>query len=189
MDKRILGVYLFAALLAAEGCTVPVSRTAAISVSGELRSASGQPLPGKKVEITLPSDYGLNETDLTYGAASSYGHQNQQAVIMTDVLGSFAHAFHPVSYSTAFWVLPPLGSFPRKPPAPFFYVRLLDDPEQIYGIIVKPEETLYRVYKQLPGAAAPVPGDKKLEVNGKLREEERGAKAWVVELKLQELQP
>ena len=108
----------------AGGCAAPSSGVVRVRVSGRIVDSLGQPAAQQQVDILLPSQYGLTGLDAVWGKPEDYGHRDQKARVTTDENGQFEHAFAPTTYSIVFWFIPPLGPIPRKPPDPYFYLKL-----------------------------------------------------------------
>lgn len=115
-------------------CSVPNSKLASVSINARLEDLVGNPVPNKKVEVTLPGSYGLNEIDIEYSEPGDVGKAEQTAIVQTDLSGTFSHTFENVTYNTAYWFFPPLGNFPKAPPKPSFVIRMLDSANAVYSI-------------------------------------------------------
>lgn len=138
------------------------------------------------LELILPASYGLNDIDQNHGKPEDYGHSPQRINLSTDALGSFTHSFTPVSYSRALWIIPPLGSFPRKPPAPLFYLRLLNTPEEYYAILVEETQVTYTLYQGILGEPKLKHQTKPAEITATLHKNRRGElRGWIANLTLQ----
>lgn len=124
MKKRIQRLALLALCAFASGCAAPGSAISRVRVTGRLVDSSGQPLAKQQVDVLLPSQYGLSGLDAKWGKSEDYGHHDQKATLATDDTGRFDHVFSPTTYSMVFWIIPPLGPIPRKPPEPYFYLKL-----------------------------------------------------------------
>jgi hypothetical protein len=176
---RIIG---FAALFQlSTACSLPNSKLTTISVSGRLVSKTGQPVSNQPIEVTLPASYGLSEIDAEYSSPESLGRETRRAIVRTDSMGSFTHSFTEVPYSTALWILPPLGNFPKTPPQPQFLMRVMDNPDAVYSMAVNKEDITYAVWRGSRNKHAyPKPP---YAIKGRLLEDERnGSDSWIADL-------
>jgi len=132
-------ILLCAALLGA--CAAPGSSIGRIAFSGHVVEA-----PEKlALEITLPKHYGLGGLDLVMNEPEDLGHKDK--TINIEVAGgSFSHEFEPLVYHITFWLLPPLGAFPRHPPAPVYMVRFSNAPEEVYLVGMDSDNFRYEIY-------------------------------------------
>ena len=112
-----------AAALILASCAAPGSAMTQVGISGRVVDAAGAPVSGEQIEVLLPPSYGLAGLDSVMGEPSDYGHRPLRASITTDAEGRFSHLFPGTTYSIAFWLVPPLGALPRKPPQPTVAVR------------------------------------------------------------------
>lgn len=135
-----LAVTLVAALLVS-ACAAPGSSIGRIAFSGQVARA-----PEKlALEVTLPKHYGLGGLDLVMNEPEDFGHKDK--TIKIEVTGgSFSHEFEPLVYHITFWLLPPLGGYPRHPPAPVYVVRFSDAPEEVYLVGMDDGAFRYEVY-------------------------------------------
>ena len=120
---------LTTALLIAQlqlGCAAPGSAIGHIFVEGSLSSSAGEPVAGRTVEMLLPATYGLGGLDLVMNEPDDFGHQDEEFSTKTGPDGSFRFDLGNRIYHMTFWLLPPLGGFPRNPPPPFMLVRIPD---------------------------------------------------------------
>jgi hypothetical protein len=108
-------------------------------VSGRLFDQAGHPLKNQQIDVLLPNQYGLSGLDARWGKPEDYGHRDQKATLATDDTGRFEHAFMPTTYSIAFWLIPPLGPIPRKPPEPYFYLKLPSQTNEFWVLWMKKE--------------------------------------------------
>jgi len=170
------------------GCAVPTSSLTAVNVTGQIFDHSGRAVSSKMVEVILPAEYGLNEIDLEQGSPESYGHSDQYAKVVTDSLGSFSVQFAPIEYSSAFWILPPLGTILSRPPEPKLYMSLPDSNKKYYSILLKESGALYGVYQSASGfrtreGSHSVPTSKPATLEAELLSDDRdGMKAWIANL-------
>ncbi len=116
------------------GCVAPGSSIGRISVAGEIVSKNGEPVPNEKIEIVLPAAYGLGGLDKYFGEPEDYGNRTQTYDLTTGPNGKFAQPLGEHVYHISFWLLPPLGGFPRRPPPPFLLIRLPDRGDEVYAI-------------------------------------------------------
>jgi hypothetical protein len=56
--------------------------------------------------------------------------------------------YGPFVYHISFWLLPPLGAFPRHPPTPFFFALLPDAPDEVYLIGFPRGPVEYKVFER-----------------------------------------
>lgn len=134
MNKIRLTTNLLLSCLLLSSCSYPNSKLASVSINARLLDTNGQPLSNKKLEVTLPASYGMQEIDLEYSEPEEIGKIEQTAIVQTDLTGNFSHTFEPVTYNTAYWFLPPLGNFPKEPPKPSFVIKMLDTSNAVYSI-------------------------------------------------------
>jgi hypothetical protein len=181
-----LALLLVAVLMSAVGCALPGSATTQVVISGQLLDDQGRGQSGKAIEFTLPAEYGMSEIDREHGSAEDFGRRSQRHTAVTDFLGSFSARFAPVDYSTAWWVLPPLGRFPRVPPDPMVLIRVLDSPSTWYQILLKEDDIVYTILTS--SASGFVPAKSNIvhrRISGKQRLEERGdVKVWISDLSI-----
>lgn len=180
--KPLIRIIGFAALFQfSTACSLPNSKMTTISVSGRLMNQSGQPIPQKPIELTLPSTYGLSEIDTEYSSPESLGRETRRVVVETDSMGSFNYSFREVPYSTALWILPPLGNFPKSPPQPQFLMRVMDHPNDIYSLEVDEKDITYAVWRDA-GSKFKYPKPP-YELKGRLLEDHRnGTDSWIADL-------
>jgi len=106
------------------GCAAPGSSITRHCIRGTVVDSLGRGVPGQRVVIVLPASYGLGGLDTYFGRPEDYGHHDQRAMLTTDGSGNFCHLFDPCAYHITFFLLPPLGPFPRRPPKPVYGVHL-----------------------------------------------------------------
>ena len=100
-------------------------------------------------------------------------------MVKTDAAGAFSVVFPDVPYSTAFWVLPPVGNVPKNGPDPMFIMRFLDKPSTDVSLQVKESEVIYGVSRLKFGNTRVAP----IDITGNLEKTSRGGdKAIVAEL-------
>ena len=119
-------VVLLALLLSA--CAAPGSKIGRIALSG---TVSESPSDSLSLEVTLPKHYGLGGLDLIMSSPEDFGHKDQTVQVEV-VEGRFSFQFPPLAYHATFWLLPPLGAFPKQPPEPAYFVRFSDTPDEVY---------------------------------------------------------
>ncbi len=122
-------------------CAVPGSSLGRIGISGAI--VSGKPLDS--IQVTLPKSYGLGGLDLVMNKPEEFGNSDR-TVIVRIVGGQFSYEFQPIVYHIAFWLLPPLGPFPRHPPTPFFTVAFSATPDEVYLMGFERGAFRYEVY-------------------------------------------
>ncbi len=140
-------------LILLSSCSYPNSKLTNISINGLLIDNNGQPITNKTVEVILPASYGLKEIDkeLNYGS----NRRDSSAKIRTDATGNFNYTFNKVHYNTAFWFLPPLGNFPKEPPAPSFLIKFFDTENTIYSLGWSDDKLNYAVQRTKKRANPP----------------------------------
>lgn len=62
-------------------------------------------------------------------------HDRMVRIAMRD--RQFSHRFPPLACHVSVWLLPPIGTFPRQPPAPVDFVAFSDTPGETYLVDVK----------------------------------------------------
>ncbi len=115
------------------GCVAPGSAIGNLSVRGRLATEAGESLPGREVELVLPAEYGLDGLELVLSKPEDFGHTDQRLSTTSDAGGNFRFDLE-IIYHMNFWLIPPLGGFPRQPPPPFILLRLRDLPNEYYAI-------------------------------------------------------
>lgn len=103
-------------------------------MSGQLVDPSGNAIANEEVQLVLPAAYGLGGLDLVFNEPSDFGREDKLFDLVTDSEGRFEQDLGTQVYHMSFWILPPLGGFPRRPPAPFVLLRFPDRGEEIYAI-------------------------------------------------------
>lgn len=123
LRKILLLLELICLTLLFSKCAAPGSALTRFSVTGQIKSdaATNNNLT---IELILPEIYGLSGFDSKIGQPSDYGHYRQDTIIQPDSNGNFYSLFEPTTYSTAFWIIPPLGFRPKYGPPPFFGIKL-----------------------------------------------------------------
>ena len=133
---RVLPVAIVSCLCAVLllGCIFPGSSSGRVSIRGSLELSTGEPLPDREVRFVLPAAYGLGGLDLVLGAPEDFGHQDHTFSVTTDQEGEFSLDLGDLIYHVNVWLLPPLGGFPRHPPAPFLIVHVPSFPGEYYAV-------------------------------------------------------
>ena len=116
------------------GCVAPGSSIGRVSVAGELVAADGAPIANESIEIVLPAAYGLGGVDRYFGDAENYGHKTETFRLATGPDGTFEALLGERVYHISYWLLPPIGGFPRRPPPPFIILQLPDRGSESYAI-------------------------------------------------------
>jgi hypothetical protein len=115
-------------------CVAPGSSSGHLSVRGTLTSDQGQPLANEELQLLLPATYGLDGLDLVMNEPEDFGHRDQVFTTTTGSNGEFFYDLGTRIYHMSFWLIPPLGGFPRHPPAPFVLVRVTSMPDEYYAV-------------------------------------------------------
>ena len=105
-----------------------------LSVRGTLTSDQGQPLANEVLQLLLPAAYGLGGHDLAMNRPEDFGHRDQEFTTSTGSNGEFAFDLGTHIYHVNVWLIPPLGGFPRHPPAPFVLVRVSGLRDEYYAV-------------------------------------------------------
>jgi hypothetical protein len=113
------------------GCAAPGSRLARIAISGTVIERDA-PIP-ISMEVALTPDYGFSRLDWML-SESKDRQQATPPVIVEIVDGQFSHQFPPFAYHGTFFMLPPIGFYPRHPPPPTFTVSFSDASSEAYVI-------------------------------------------------------
>jgi hypothetical protein len=116
------------------GCVAPGSSSGHLSVRGTLTSDQGQPLANEELQLLLPAAYGLGGLDLVIHKPEDFGLHDQVFTATTGANGEFFYDLGARIYHMSFWLIPPLGGFPRYPPAPFVLVRVSSMPGEYYAV-------------------------------------------------------
>ncbi|MBW2418760.1 MAG: hypothetical protein JRH19_09455 [Deltaproteobacteria bacterium] len=91
-------------------------------------------MPALDVEFILPASYGLGGLDLAMNEPEDFGHQDESFRIKTGGDGEFSLELGAHVYHVDCWILPPVGCFPRNPPAPFLLVRMPALRDEYYAV-------------------------------------------------------
>jgi hypothetical protein len=126
-------------------CAAPGSAIGRVAFSGIV--VSGGSAAPVSLEATLPKHYGLGGLDLVMNTPEDFGHKDQTVTIEVKD-GAFSFQFPPIVYHVAFWLLPPLGAFPKQPPEPAYFVRFSDTPEEIYLVGLDRGTFRYQVFSR-----------------------------------------
>lgn len=121
-------------ILFLSACVAPGSSMGRVVVSGQLFDPSGQAVADEEVQIVLPATYGLGGLDSVLNGPSDFGRDDQLFELVTNTEGRFEQDLGVQVYHMSFWILPPLGGFPRRPPAPFVLLRFPERGEEIYAV-------------------------------------------------------
>ena len=140
--RSLLAFPLLASLQLA--CVAPGSSSGHLSVRGTLISDQGQPLANEELQLLLPAAYGLGGLDLVANEPEDFGHRDQVFTTTTGPNGEFFCDLGTHIYHMSFWLIPPLGGFPRHPPAPFVLVRVTSMPGEYYA--VQTEDGKFKVF-------------------------------------------
>lgn len=127
------------------GCAAPGSALGRIGLSG-LISENERP-PELKVKAVLPETYGLGGLDRFFGKPSDYGNMDHIVVSEVDEKGEFVVSFGPIVYHASFWLIPPLGFYPKFPPDPYIALGFSNVPEQVYFVQMRWGKIRYEVWK------------------------------------------
>ena len=131
---RWLCVLSFLAALAA-GCALPSRSVGHVSLLGSLESAAKQPLANREVAVMVPAEYGLGAVDLRFpNSTDTLLHQDENYKAVTDANGKFEIDLGDRDYNTNFWLLPPLGRLPRRPPPVYFRLQVPSIPGERYAV-------------------------------------------------------
>jgi hypothetical protein len=131
------------AAFAFSGCAAPGSAIGHLGFSGTVAGADlRDPLA---IEATLPKDYGLGGADRVLGEPEQYGN-NSSTLTAPVSAGAFTAEFAPVVYHVTFWLVPPLGAFPKRPPPPTYVVSFSNAPHEVYVLGMNADRFAYRVY-------------------------------------------
>jgi hypothetical protein len=115
-------------------CVAPGTSSGHLSIRGTLTSDRGQPLANEELQLLLPAAYGLGGFDLVIHKPEDFGHHDQAFTTTTAPNGEFFFDLGMRIYHMNFWLIPPLGGFPRHPPAPFVLVRVSSIPGEYYAV-------------------------------------------------------
>jgi|SRR5262245_23157615 len=173
--------------ITSSGCAAPGSALGHLGFSGAVSEPnSAAPLT---IAITLPRDYGLGGLDRAFGKPEDYGHKDHTVTTAVSE-GTFTVEFPPVVYHVTFWLLPPLGAYPKRPPAPVYYVSFSDAPEEVYLVGMKGEEFDYRVFDRASRQARPKTAAAWSIVDGKyLLVDSAGKKVWHLRITITKPRP
>jgi hypothetical protein len=116
------------------GCVAAGSSSGRLTVRGTLTSNQGQPLANEELQLLLPAAYGLGGLDLVTHEPEDFGQHDQIFKTTTERNGAFLFDLGTRIYHINFWLIPPLGGFPRHPPTPFVLLRVTSMPGEYYAI-------------------------------------------------------
>jgi hypothetical protein len=131
---RISLLVLVSAVSLQPGCVAPGSSIGHLSIRGTLTADRGQPLPNEELQFLLPAAYGLGGLDLVANKPEDFGHRDQIFTATSGLGGEFSCDLGAHVYHRNVWLFPPLGGFPRHPPAPFVLVRISSIPGEYYAV-------------------------------------------------------
>ena len=147
MNRRFICIGLLLALLVLNGCAAPGSAIGGLRIQGSVVSESDNPIPNKEIEFMLPAAYGLGGLDLVMNSPEDFGHKDYRLKVITDQDGNFEADLGEHVYHMTFWLLPPLGGFPKRPPAPFLFVRFPENDTEYYAI--QTHDGRFKIYNYL----------------------------------------
>lgn len=148
-----------------------------VSIRGSLHSATGEPLPDEEIQFIVPAAYGLGGLDLVLNKPEDFGHQDHSFTLITDSQGEFSYDLGNQIYHVTFWLLPPLGAFPRHPPPPFLLLRLPSLPGEYYAVQTYDGE--FKVFN-LSGAELPLDQAGLLELSASRESGSTNDRRWTV---------
>lgn len=134
MKRYFFCLFGFLAIFLIKGCAAPGSTIGHLKVQGSLVSTENQPLPNRDIEFVLPATYGLGGLDLALNGPVVFGNKNQKFIVTTDVNGKFESDLGSRVFHVNCWLLPPIGCYPWRPPAPFLLARFPDNKNEFYAI-------------------------------------------------------
>ncbi len=161
MQRLLFLVVLILSIFNYFGCVAPGSSVGRVSIDGTLVSVTDEPIPDKEIQIILPAAYGLGRLDLIMNKPDDFGHKDEQFFVITDSARNFHYVIGDRLYHVSCWWLPPVGCFPKRPPAPFLLVRLSDSSNEYYAIETYNGE--FKVYS-LEGNEIPLADSSLLEI-------------------------
>ncbi len=125
--------------LVISGCAAPGSGLGRFRLNGNIQNyqAQGEEI---RVKIMLPKKYGLGGFDRAFGSPEDYGNKDLIFVETLDLEGKFT-ASHRSVYHASFFIIPPLGFIPKKPPYPVYVIGFSN---------VKHEAHLIKFKKEIP---------------------------------------
>ena len=168
MNRRSICIGLLLALLVLNGCAAPGSAIGSLKIQGSLVSDSDNPIPNEEIEFMLPAAYGLGGLDLVMNSPEDFGHTDHRFKVTTDQDGNFEADLGERVYHMTFWLLPPLGGFPKRPPAPFLFVRFSENDTEYYA--VQTHDGRFKIYnysgKELPLSESELGGLSAFNIEG-----------------------
>lgn len=133
---------LIAATVLLSGCVAPGSAIGRLGLKARCDQQSEAP---KEVRVFLAKDYGIGGLDRYFGKPEDYGHRDLEQVASA-AEGRYRIEFPPVVYHISFWLLPPLGAYPKQPPPPVYYLRFSGSEEEVYLVGIDKSGFRYRVF-------------------------------------------
>lgn len=130
---KVIWAIIAASFLTA-GCVAPGSAIGSLDVRVSLTNEEGLPLAGERVDFTLPAAYGLGGLDMILNEPEDFGHSDRAFSVTTDVNGEASYSLGEIIYHISFWMLPPLGAKPDRPPPPFLFIRVQSQPNEYYAV-------------------------------------------------------
>lgn len=185
MKKNLFAIPCLLCFVTFIGCAAPGSSITRVRIQGEICDQNDKPIAAKQVKLGLSKNYGLAGMDAIMGKPENYGHKDQDLTVETDNNGVFEHTFEPTTYSTSFWMIPPLGMRPQIPPQPYFFIRFYDIENEYYCIYQENEKITYRPISNVQTTDASKKKSKPFEISGVYIEEKfDNFKGWFVKFKL-----
>lgn len=117
-----------------QGCVAPGSSIGSAWVRGTVVSEDEAPIRQQQVYLLLPAAYGLGGLDLVMNEPEDFGHEDEWFSLETDNDGDFEQDLGTRVYHVNCWILPPVGCYPKAPPAPVVLIRLEASPHESYAI-------------------------------------------------------
>ena len=140
--KFLLAFILIASCIVLSGCAAPGSQIGQIGLKIQCDEKSRDAGP---IRVLLTKDYGLGGLDRYFGKPEDYGHRDMEQVALP-AGGKYRIEFSPVAYHITFWLLPPLGAYPKRPPPPAYLLRFLGNDNEVYLVGLNKKEFQYRVF-------------------------------------------
>jgi hypothetical protein len=142
--RAAVALLVVALVVAGTGCAAPGSKMGRLALSGTI-DATTPSEANVRLAVTLPKTYGLGGLDRFFGKPEDYGHGDR--TVRAEVSGkTFSVELPPIVYHVTMWLLPPLGAFPRRPPAPVYVVEISDAPTEVYLLGFERGQFAYRVF-------------------------------------------
>lgn len=181
--NKYLCIFIFLIFASLQGCAAPGSAIGRISIDGEIKPPPKDEL---KLRVTLDKHYGLGGLDEYFGKPEDYGHHDKINILNVNDDGVFKGPEAEVIYHMTFWILPPIGGFPKTPPKPYFFIEFSNIKDEIYLVGEAGESIDYKVFH--------IPTRKEISkedaywqiVSGKyLPIESEGPKGWRLKLEIE----